>query len=666
MLGRTDSRRRMLAVLFGLVVISTGLVARLGFWQVVQRDRLATLAEQQTMVRVEQPGHRGTIYDRTGTVVLATTIDRSRVVAAPKQLAPEKRVAVAAQLVAVLGLRGAAATRLTKDMTSTLGYVILAHGIDADLAMRIRQGIATGDLAGVSLEPEPVRVYPQEGGSRGTTLAAHLLGFVNSKGGQYGVEAYYQDALAGQPTVLVSARTAAGSLVASEGEVLSPGAPGVDITMTIDAGLQLALEQELLAAGIADRAKSVSAVVLDPYTGAVYAEASYPSYDANNYQKTAAKDPSIFIDPVVSKVYEPGSVFKMITAVATLSKGVVKPTTPINDSGFLTLDGGAARISDSDHRAMGTIPFQDVIAYSRNVGAARAAMRLGPTTKSAASTLFRTWQKLGFGSKTGIDVAGEVAGLVKDPTISQWRQIDLANGSFGQGVAVTPMQLAQAFAAMVNGGVLVQPHVVASVGGLDREAQNKGQVISKKLTPALIKLMNHVVTEVDFYRDRTLVPGYYVGGKTGTAQIWDSSLNRGRGAWKHNIFNYSFVGFIGKSAPRLVIAVQVREGTPTINVQGHIEMPVMSFELFRRIATDAITTLDLPAPPRLVPNGASPAPMLPTTPMSSPTPTPLVSTSPGSGSSPVPDATAAASARRPQPSVRTATMPPIDAAAATR
>ena len=578
-----------------MVLVSVGLVGRLAFWQVVQRDRLADLAAQQTTVRTEAPSHRGTIYDRTGTLVLATTVDRSRLVAAPSQISAENRAATASALVTLLGLKGSAATSLTTKMTSTRAYVILAHGLDARTADLVRDGLQNRTLAALALEPEPVRVYPQEGGSPSSTLAAHLLGFVNSAGvGQYGVEQYYQSALAGQPTVMVSARSASGGVPSGDGEVIEAGSPGVDITLTIDAGLQLALEQELLAAWVADRAVSVSAVVMDPFTGAVYAEGTYPSYDANNYQKVAAKNPARFMDPVVSSVYEPGSVFKMVTAVAALTAGVVKPTTPINDSGVLRLDGGQTRVSDADRVNRGWMSFQDIVAYSRNVGAAKVALRLGKTTKAASSVLYQTWQRLGFGQKTGIDVAGEVAGLMKNPTISGWRQIDLANGSFGQGVAVTPLQLATAYSAMVNGGVLPQPHVVQSVGGQDRAAPPRGPVIAKKLGSTLIKMMNYVVTEVDFYRDRTLVPGYYVGGKTGTAQIWNPKARGGKGDWKNNIFNYSFVGFIGKTAPRLIIAVQVHEGTPTIVRQGHIEMPVMSFELFRRIATDAITILDLP------------------------------------------------------------------------
>ena len=193
--------------------------------------------------------------------------------------------------------------------------------------------------------------------------------------------------------------------------VEAPGSIGEDIRLTIDAGLQLALEQELLAAWIADEAKSVSAVVMDPYTGEVYAEATYPSYDANDYRAIADEAPNRFIDPVVSNVYEPGSVFKMMTAVgAPSSRARSRRTTRIKDVGTLRLDGGESKIDNADHKGMGWITFEDGIAYSRNVVAAKVALGLGDTTAESAAMLYDTWRKLGFGQPTGIDVAGEASG----------------------------------------------------------------------------------------------------------------------------------------------------------------------------------------------------------------------------------------------------------------
>jgi stage V sporulation protein D (sporulation-specific penicillin-binding protein) len=594
MLGRTDSRARAILLLVVFVVVASSLGVRLAYWQVVRRDDLAAMAVKQSSMTYTVPAKRGSIYDRSGTVVLATSVQRDRLAANPKLLTPERRVAVAAQLVSLLGLQGEPAANLTARMTSEREYVVLARGLDARMSDHIRD-LSTGTdpvLSGLILEPEQQRLYPQSGGGPETTLAAHLLGFVNREGtGQYGVEQFYQDRLAGTPRLLAAQKDASGNAVPDSSSVLRPGTPGEDVLLTIDAGLQVAVEQELLAAWIADRAKRVSAVVMDPRTGEVYAYASYPSYDANRYQEIAAQEPGRFVDPLVSTVYEPGSVFKMLTATAALGDGTVTMNTKIRDVGTLRLDGGRSKIDNANHEGMGVMKFKDAIAYSRNVVAAKVALRLGKTTARASKKLYATWTRMGFGSKTGIDVANEIPGILRNPAKTPWRQIDLANGAFGQGVAVTPIQLAQSYSAMVNGGTLVQPHVVKQVGQTIVQPVSRGRVMSQKLSGTLIKLMRNVITTVDFYRDRTLIPGFDVGGKTGTAQIWDAD----RHAWKVNKFNYSFIGFIGrhKDNPDLVVAVRIEEGTPTVVRIGHLEMPVMSFELFRRIAHDAISTPDL-------------------------------------------------------------------------
>jgi len=605
MLGRTDSRRRLLLLLVGLTVVAGSLLVRLAQWQVVEQASLAALAREQTTLRTEVPARRGSIYDRSGTVLLATTIDRYRLAAAPDQLPVTRRLQVGEELVRILDLDEEAAATLLERIRTDRPYVVLARDLEEEVADQIRRALAQGTIAQVTLEPEPIRVYPQVGGDPSTTLASHILGFVNREGmGQYGVERYYQDLLGGEPKTVLAQRDVSGRAIPETAQIVDPGVPGVDVRLTIDAGFQLALEQELLATYLADSAVSVSAVVMNPYTGEVYALASEPAYDANDYREVAATAPETFVDPVVSKVYEPGSVFKMLTAVAALQTETVGLRTKINDSGTLKLDGGKTQVDDADRRAMGWITFEDVVAWSRNVGAARVALRLGETTAAAAATLHDTWRRFGFGALTGIDLAGEVGGLVRDPTVVPWRQIDLANGSFGQGVAVTPIQLATAYAAMVNGGRLIQPHVTSVIGdqALAPAARAEG-LVSPALSSSLVGLLRHVVTEVPTYRDRTLVPGYAVGGKTGTAQIWDATLNEGRGGWKTNKFNYSFVGYIGRTIPEVVVAVRIEEAKPSVVRVGRIELPVMSFELFRRIATSAMTMIDLPEPP-----AAEPAP----------------------------------------------------------
>jgi cell division protein FtsI/penicillin-binding protein 2 len=205
--------------------------------------------------------------------------------------------------------------------------------------------------------------------------------------------------------------------------------------------------------------------------------------------------------------------------------------------------------------------------------------------------LYDVWARFGLGSPTGIDVAGEVGGLVRDPSRTEWRQIDLANGSFGQGVAVTQVQLAAAFAALVNGGQLLQPRVVKAIGDQELPVVSRGQVMDRALAVPMNELMQHVVSSVKFYANRTLVPGYIVGGKTGTAQIWRPDADGGKGAWDPDNYTFSFVGFIAREAdhPDLIVAVRIEDARPTVIRAGQQEMPLMSFELFRRIATDAIT-----------------------------------------------------------------------------
>ena len=614
MLGRTDSRGRLLLLFFVLALLSSGMVVRLAYWQVNQRDRLASMAAESATIKVSRPAERGTIYDRTGTIVLAETIYRYRIVADLHSLSKIDRKRDADVLVDYLSLSGDAETALRKAMEGNGYYVVLAANIDPDIAGEIKQGQALGALPTMTLEPTPLRVYPQAGGAPHTSLAAQLLGFVNNAGkGQYGLEQQYDSVLAGKPELL----EVDPNLPGPGGEtILDPGTPGRDVRTTIDAGLQLQLEQEVFAAWIADKANMVSAVVMDPKTGAILAEASYPSYDANGFAVVAGQDPSLFLDPVISDVYEPGSVFKMFTASAALQTKTTALTTKINDYGVMTLPGGQ-EVADADRKSKGIMTFADIVAWSRNVGVSQVAFRLGATTDAASALLYRTWQDYGIGQKTGIDLAGEVTGIVRDPAQTPWRQIDLANASFGQGVAVTPIQLMKAYATMENGGFLVRPHVAdlvdaaAPANASAQPAAASTRVISSTLATSLTGLMTHVVTAVPSYLQATFIPGYYVGGKTGTAQVWDATLDGGKGGWLADIYNYSFYGWIGTSSPDLTIGVVIYHGTPTKKSQGVLDMPIQSTQLFRRVATDAVQTLHVSANPHgpAVPAGQKAKPL---------------------------------------------------------
>ena len=600
MFGRTDSRARLLLLLAVLVLFSGGMTARLAYWQVSRHDQLAALtAREVSYSQRTVPAKRGTIYDRTGTIVLAETINRFRVVADLHGLAADERQRDADALVDYLDLDPTAEATLRKAIQGNGYYVILATNVDADIAKEISDAQANGALSTITLESTPARIYPQAGGAPHTSLAAQVLGFVNGNGiGQYGLEQQYNTILSGRPEVLNVDPNVPGP---AGQHIVDVGAPGQDIRTTLDAGLQLQVEQEVFATWLADKAKTVSAIMMDPKTGAVLAEASYPSYDANFYSSVATQNPSLFNDPIISEVYEPGSVFKMLTASAALQSKTTSLTTKINDTGVLKLPGNQ-EVADADRKAKGWLTFADVVAWSRNVGVSKVAFNLGKTTAASSEVLYKTWQQYGIGQTTGIDLPGEVAGLVPDPSASPWAQIDLANRSFGQGVAVPPIQIMRAYCVMANGGKSVTPHVglLEPPQAAATPSSAPGQVISSALSGQLTGLMEHVVTTVPSYLQSTYIPGYYVGGKTGTAQIWDPALNRGLGGWMEDIYNYSFYGWVGHSGPDLAVGVIIYQGTPTKVAQGVLAMPMQSTELFRRVATDAVVTQKIP------PNKAGP------------------------------------------------------------
>jgi cell division protein FtsI/penicillin-binding protein 2 len=608
MTDRTDSKARILLMLLAVTLLGGGLGFRLVYWQLNRHQQITALVAQDTAPEQTVPAKRGTIYDRTGTVVLAETVDRYRITANLHDLTTEERQRYGDELTDYLELDGAAAAKLRTTLQSTAYYIVLATNVEPDVATEIAQAQSYGALTALTLEDTPVRIYPQAGGAPHTSLAAHLLGFVNASGvGQYGLEQAYDSVLAGKPETIRVNPSRPGPLGWT---VVDPGTPGKDIITTIDATLQLQIEQEVFATWLADKAKAVSAVVMDPKSGAVFAEASYPSYDANEYQAVANQDQSRFIDPVISQQYEPGSVFKMLTASAALQTKTTSLTTKINDTGVMKLAGGL-EVADADRKAKGMMTFADIVAWSRNVGVSQAAFRLGKTVNAASDVLYRTWQTYGIGHKTGIDLAGETAGYAPDPSNpdTPWYQIDLANRSFGQAVAVPPIQLMKAYSEMANGGFAVTPHVAqgdirAALATATAAATPDGtRIISTSLSSSLTTLMEHVTTAVPSYNQATYIPGYYVGGKTGTAQIWDPTANGGRGDWMGNdTYNYSFFGWVGTSSPDLTVGVVIYQGTPTKVGQGILDMPVQSTDMFRRVATDAVNTLSVPANP----NGPKP------------------------------------------------------------
>jgi cell division protein FtsI/penicillin-binding protein 2 len=582
MLGRTDSRVRLVVLLTVFAVMATTLGVRLAYWQLGQGPELRRLAVGQTQqTATADDVRRGDITDRRGNV-LATTAYRDLLSAYPNLMSEKQRDDTAAALTTILGLDADQAADLRGKLGSgdtAPSYVVLDRQLTETQSDEVRAGLAGGDLAELALEPHAVRVYPSAGGAPNTTLASQLLGFVTQDGlGRYGVEQASQSVLAG-----------AGSATADAGDTAPLPQAGGNVQLTIDSSLQYRLEKELTTAWIADLAPRVSAVVMDPYTGAILAWGSVPGYDQNNYTAAAQDRPEVFVDPIASQVYEPGSVMKMFTAAAALEKGVVNLMSPVEDQKKLVF--GDSYVQNFDKKSMGVISFEDAIAHSRNVATGKVALMLGKTPDDASSVLYDMWQRLGIGAPTGIELGNESAGLVTDPSITPWHPIDLVNHAFGQGVAVTTLQLVRAFAAMANGGDLVEPHIYAT----DEAAADADvhQVISPELSDTLTQLMVHVVDEGPNYAEETKIPGYVVGGKTGTAQIWDSEA----GQWLPDTYNHTFVGFVGNPKPEAIILVRIHDTIPRVPKKWGMSLEMTSNELWRRVAMDAISVLDLPPLP---------------------------------------------------------------------
>ncbi|MEO7118582.1 MAG: penicillin-binding protein 2 [Candidatus Limnocylindrales bacterium] len=588
--GRTDRRLRLVVLLLLFGAMAGATVLRLSYWQLSQGGELRDRAVAQLERTTEDAAIRGDIVDRNGTV-LATTSFRDLLAAAPKDIQTAGLVdQTVARLAPILKLNAQERVDLRALLDSADPYVVVERRLTLEQAEAIRAAMtapAESRIFGVSLEPRQVRYYPNPGGAPDTTLASQLLGFVTEDGhGQHGLEQYYDDLLAGTPTRMASLFGASGAL-SSSARVLDAGRPGADLRLTIDAGLQLQLEKELYAAWVADQAARVSAVVLDPSTGDVLAWASVPGYDENDYATVASRRPDLFDDPISSQIYEPGSVMKMITASAALEAGVVTPTTQVKDGYYLSFSG--AVVHNYDGRSKGRLSFQDAVAFSRNVAVARVAASLDRTVPRASAKLYDSWDRYGFGQRTGVDLAGEASGIVADPAEHRWEPIDLANRAFGQGVAVTQVQLAAAYAAMANGGQRVTPHLVGAVDGVPKVSVPPETIIDRPLASDLQGMLEHVTQRVRWYREGTQIPGYVVGGKTGTAQIWDSAT----GAWMTDRLNFSFVGFIGNEHPRAIVALRIQEAVPGIT-NGQLDLHVESYELFRRIALDIITEMDVP------------------------------------------------------------------------
>ena len=525
-------------ILLGVVIaVALLLITRLYWIQIVHSELFRSEAERQYVRTSADVFERGTIYftERTGKRIAAATLRSGYILALnPTEIAdPEQTYALLQSVLTDLDKE----EFLRKASRTDDPYEEIAHQIPEETA----EAIQDRAIPGVHLYVEKWRYYP------GSSLAAHTLGFVGygqdrtTLTGVYGVEQYWNSVLAWsnqQPYINFYADLFNSSKRTLEGgERERPG----HIVTTIEPAIQQALERTLLQAESEWHAKRLGGIIMDPKNGEVLALASLPSYDPNSF--SSVTDASVFRNVLVEDVYEMGSIIKPIALAIGLDVGAVTPRTTYNDTGSVVID--TATIRNFDGRARGVVDMQQVLNQSLNVGMAFVA------NKVTGTVMGEKMRSFGFGEETGIDLPYEVHGLISN--LESPREVEYATASFGQGIAITPIETARALCALGNGGYLVTPHIVKYVQYDDGSESNvapqdKQQVISEKTSETITRMLVEVVDTA--LRGGTVKKDRYsIAAKTGTAQI----AKEGERGYYDDRYLHSFFGYFPAYDPKFMI-----------------------------------------------------------------------------------------------------------------
>ena len=546
-----NRRIRLLFVLLALAL--AGSLARAVWLQGVRAQPLSNLAAKQQRQTIELPARRGTIFDRNG-VPLALGEQATTVYADPTQVRNARLVALAAEK--ALGLDAESIFPQLKD--TSRAFVYLQRKADSVKAERLR----ARELPGVGFYTEERRRYPQG------AVGAQVLGFAGQDNqGLAGIELQLNDVLRGRPGRETVIRDPFGRVV----DVLSETAErqGRDVFLTLDHRIQARAEDVLRRTARQWGAKSATAVVLDPSSGEIYAMATAPTFDANRF---AEATPDAQRNRTASDTYEPGSTFKLIPVAGALAEGLVTPHSAFTLPTSIHVADRV--IHEHDPRPTVRMTVADIVAQSSNVGAITLAQQLG-------SERLASWvDRFGFGSKTGLDFPGETAGIV--PPLDTWSGSTIGTLPIGHGIAVTPVQMAAAYAAVANDGVWLQPHLVEHVAGRGAVRVERRRLLTPAVASQLATMLTGVVAEGGTGL-AAAVPGYHVAGKTGTAA---KPLPDGSG-YSTSRYVASFVGFVPATRPRLVILVTVDE--PTTIWGGVVAAPA-----FQELAKFALQYLEVP------------------------------------------------------------------------
>jgi len=549
--GRLANRRiRLLLAVFALVFGAT--LLRAVWLQGVRAQTLGQMAASQHRQTVTLAANRGTIYDSTG-VQLAIGEQAITVYADPLQIQDPTKVAPV--VARILRLDPKQVYEHLADRVH--GFVYIERKADPTRAARLQ----AKHLTGLGFYPEERRFYPQH------SIAAQVLGYAGvDNHGLSGLELALDKSLAGRPGHETLVRDPLGHVLDSI--VSRPAQNGGDVSLTIDHNIQATAEAVLRQTVQKWHAKDATAIVLDPQTGAVLAMAVAPTYDANSFPEVP-KD--LQRNRAITDTYEPGSTFKLVTVGGALSTGIVTPRTRFTLP--YSIQVADRVIHDAEPRGTETMSVAEILARSSNVGAITLARLLGK------ERLMSWIGRFGFGRPTGIDYPGESQGIVLPA--DKWSGSTIGNVPIGQGIAVTPIQMASAYAAIANGGLWTRPHLVDRVGaGLARPAAQR-RIVSPWIAHELTSMLQNVV--LDGTGTLAQIPGYHVAGKTGTAAKPDP-----QGGYSTSRYVASFVGFAPATRPRAVVLVAVDEP------HGAIWGGVVAAPAFKAIMQQTLQYLSAP------------------------------------------------------------------------
>ncbi len=537
---RAQFRFRIRLVLAFVVCAALLILVRLYFIQIVYGDIYTQKADRQFASGGSGLFDRGSIYftRKDGTFISAATLTTGFLVAINPQTLTDPEAAYAA-ITAVSSSTLTRSAFLAAAAKKTQVYIEVAHRLSDENG----KTLASQAIPGVQVLRERWRYYP------GSSLAAQSIGTVSygssdTLAGQTGLEASYDGPLSRSGDALYKNFFA--ELFSNVGNLLvsAKDAREGDIVTTIEPDVQTRLENDIMKVNKRYSSRESGGIIMDPATGAIIALAIFPTFDGNNRQDI---DPSVLGNPLVEHVHEFGSIMKPVTMTAALDAGVVTPKTTYDDTGCITVN--TAKICNWDLKARGVIPIEQIIVQSLNVGASWLATQMGQET-------FREYFTKLFGQKTGIDLPHEGRALLGN--LSKPQQIGYDTAAYGQGIAVTPVQMIRALGAIANGGVMVQPHLVRAIqlnSGIMRtlDWSKTTPVFSAAAARATTEMMTAVVDE-KLQDGKAKIPTMSVAAKTGTAQLTD-----GRGGYASDRFFHSFTGFFPAYHPRFIILLYTND-----------------------------------------------------------------------------------------------------------